>query len=468
MQRNTDVIRNLLAWIERTVHAISPQTELGFMSGDRFWEGYGFAQWAEALRGGTNLPVRWRPGGGFYTDERPRDLYGKSCDVGRQAAVLPKFVSIVQSEIENFPYQPLRKSAQSNALEATAYLFSGCSGAAWNTLGQDPRRLDEHEPLHNHLKRFVPFWNELKERLRDTTLIGVWPVWDGLQIAAGQAGRVETFFNDVGENMHRPYSLGDLGVPLCFDSDGALVAALSGVMPRAMGKERMEQLLAGGVLLDATAVETLYEMGLGELTGVSLGAIYERDTVERMTDHPINGPMAETIRDCRQSFPFWLVPARELIPADAKVEVLSRMQDYQGRDRGASTTLHTNSLGGRVAVMSYYPWTLNQGSEKRYQIQSMCDALCDNNMLLTIHTMARIASWVRRRENGQLIIGLMNWSSDTCEQVDVSVRRDAKSFERLSMDNQREFLSTQPGEKGRRITLTNVKPFTFEVILAGG
>ncbi|MBN1553621.1 MAG: hypothetical protein JXA11_02665 [Phycisphaerae bacterium] len=468
MERNTDVIRNLLSRIEKTVHEISPQTELGFMTGDRFWEGYGFAQWAEALRGETNLPVRWRPGGGFYTDERPRDLYGKACDIGRQAAVLPEFVTVVQSEIENFPYQPLRKSARSNALEATAYLFSGCSGSAWNTLGQDPRRLEEHQPLHEYLKRFVSFWNDLKELLRDSQLTGVWPAWDGMQIAAGRAGQVDHFFNDVSRDMHQPYSPGDLGIPVCFHPNGAMVTVLSGVMPRALGKQRMEQLLAGGVLLDAEAAETLHEMGLGELTGVSLGATYEQDTVERITDHPLNGPMTGTIRDCRQSFTFWTIPARELIPADETVAVLSRLQDYQGRDRGASTTLHKNQLGGRVAVMSYYPWTLNQGSEKRYQIQAICDALSDNHMPLTIHTMARIASWVRRRKSGEFVIGLMNWSSDTYEQVDISIRSNAKTFKKISMDNRREFLPTQPGERGMRVTLRNFKPFTFEVILAGG
>lgn len=467
MERNTDVIRNLLAMIEKTVHAISPKTELGFMTGDRFWEGYGFAQWAEALRGTSNLPVRWRPGGGFYTDEHPREMYGKACDIGRQVAALPEFVTIIQSEIENFPYQPLRKSAQTNALEATAYIFSGCTGSAWNTLGQDSRRLDEQQPLHHHLQTVVPFWNKIKPLLKGSKLIGVWPAWDGMQIAAGSTGRVKSFFNDIGDDMNQPYSLGDLGLPLCFHPDGALVAVLSGGMPRAMGRDRMEQLLAGGVLLDTEAVQTLYDMHLGELTGVTPGQPYKMDTIEQITDHPLNGPMAGSLRDCRQSFSYWLTTVRELIPADSGVEVLSCLQDYQGRDRGVSTTLYTNQLGGRVSVMGYYPWILNQGSEKRYQFQAVCDALSGRRMPLTIHTMARLASWVRRRESGELVIGLMNWSSDTYETVDISIRGSAKTFHRIGMNHQREILSTQPGEQGRHCTLNNVPPFTFEVLVAG-
>ena len=51
-------------------------------------------------------------------------LAGKSHDVGRQVSVLPPGVISIQSEIENFPYQLLKKSACATVLEAARIITS--------------------------------------------------------------------------------------------------------------------------------------------------------------------------------------------------------------------------------------------------------------------------------------------------------------------------------------------------------
>ncbi|OHB79281.1 MAG: hypothetical protein A2W31_17060 [Planctomycetes bacterium RBG_16_64_10] len=74
---------------------------LGFMSGERFYEGYDFDQWARVLAGPRGAAVYWRPGGGFYDDSWTGALAGKSHEVGRQVALLPPEVVSIQSEIES-------------------------------------------------------------------------------------------------------------------------------------------------------------------------------------------------------------------------------------------------------------------------------------------------------------------------------------------------------------------------------
>jgi hypothetical protein len=125
LEHNRTMIDNLFREIEQAVHALRPGLPLGFMTGDRFWEGYGFTRWARTLSGPGRAPVMWRPGGGFYSDERPIDLVGKAHDVGRQVAALPPEVTVIQSELENFPYQRLRKAAHTTVVEASAHMAAG-------------------------------------------------------------------------------------------------------------------------------------------------------------------------------------------------------------------------------------------------------------------------------------------------------------------------------------------------------
>ena len=112
LAHNRATIARLLSLIEQTVHAAKPGMPLGFMTGDRFFEGYDFGRWAEALAGPSQAPVYWRPGGGFYEDSTPGGMVSKSHDIGRQISLLPPSVRSIQSEIENFPYQRLKWSAR--------------------------------------------------------------------------------------------------------------------------------------------------------------------------------------------------------------------------------------------------------------------------------------------------------------------------------------------------------------------
>jgi len=51
LERNRRVIDNLFRNIEQAVHQVKPGLPLGFMTGDRFYEGYDFERWAKTLSG---------------------------------------------------------------------------------------------------------------------------------------------------------------------------------------------------------------------------------------------------------------------------------------------------------------------------------------------------------------------------------------------------------------------------------
>jgi hypothetical protein len=460
--RNGRVLTNLLSLIRETIHGVDPGIELGMMSGELFWEGSPFADWTRALQA-----TCWRPGGGFYDDSRPGNMIEKAHSIGRQISAMPPEVTVVHSEIENFPYQSLNKAARSNVVETTAYLFAGCTGAAYNILNPEGNPISDNAWMLRHLKAAVPFWNVLKAELAGSVPVGVWGAWEPNQIAAGVPREGGMFFgDDMMRNMHQPYALSELGIPLCYGAEHGAIAALSGRMPLALGAERVTTLLAKGALLDAEAARSLADMGLADLCGVECGEGYDSDTREIFTDHAINGDAANWKRDCRQSFRGWNVRAYGLRPLRPEVAVLARISDYQGRDRGVSVSAFTNELGGRVAVTSYFPWTLNLGRGRRQQLVSLCDWLSQEKLPIRLDTVARITPWVRRHPDGRLVIGLLNLTSDTFDAVDVLVRGLGRACRVLTMDGAINPLATSKEGKGQRVTLRDFEPFSFQVILA--
>ena len=83
----------------------------------------------------------------FYADDEPLGLVDKAHAIGRQASALPARVTVIQSEIENFPYQRLKKSVRTTMLEAAAHVAAGATGIAFNVLSQEEEPLDEYRPF---------------------------------------------------------------------------------------------------------------------------------------------------------------------------------------------------------------------------------------------------------------------------------------------------------------------------------
>ena len=73
--------------IEKSIHEVNSGIAIGFMSGDRFYDGYDFDNYAKILGGQNQTLVKWRPGGGFYLDNYIVGLAEKSHAVGRQVSI---------------------------------------------------------------------------------------------------------------------------------------------------------------------------------------------------------------------------------------------------------------------------------------------------------------------------------------------------------------------------------------------
>ncbi|MBI3119838.1 MAG: hypothetical protein HYZ00_14185, partial [Candidatus Hydrogenedentes bacterium] len=352
LQHNRETIGRLFGLIEKTVHSIAPGLPLGFMTGDRFFEGYDFDTWAEILAGPQHSTVFWRPGGGTYRDERLADITDKAHDIGRQVALLPRHVRCIESEVESFPYQRMKKSAHATALEAAVYIASGCTGTAFNVLSMYDEPLDEYRPLVAHLQEARPFLDTLARTLGRAPSVGIHSGWVKDSYAAQGAGGA-WFVGPSAPNQCN--EIWATGLPASYTAAQASVTAWSGDQVLALTSDEIGAALRQGVYVDGPALTRLNEMGYGALTGFEVDGVRDIDCIEELTDHPLNGAFAGRRRNGRQSF--WKSSTSLFRPTAAGTQTLSRCVDYTYQETAPCTFgIYENAEGGRVCVAGYYPW----------------------------------------------------------------------------------------------------------------
>ncbi len=464
LQHNRNTIARLLELIEKTVHDLKPGMPLGFMTGDRFFEGYDFDKWAEILAGPDNAAVLWRPGGGFYKDDCLKELIGKSHDAGRQVSMLPDSVVSIQSEIENFPYQRLKKAAHTTALEAASHIASGCTGAAFNVLSDDP--LDECEPLVAKLRQMRPFYDLLARELGRTKPQGLYTGWNKDVFVANNITAGDWLSGNI-------WSLGgewaneilEIGIPAAYSPGYALVTVLSGDGVLAMSEEEISQTLSSGVYLDAPALTHLNELGYSELTGFAVERFVDEDCIEQLTDDPLNSSFAGWKRNGRQSF--YKSSAGMLKPLSTSARILARAVDYSGsKIASCCMGVFENQLGGRICVAGYYPWTFLQNLSKSSQVKAVLRWLSRDTLPAYISSFHKINMWVRKPAEDTLALTVTNSYLDTAEDVALMLRTDKDEISVFDMNcSETKVQFSDTDEVYKQFTLPSIEPWHMGLIV---
>ncbi len=464
LQHNRDAIGRLFQLIEQTVHAIHPKMPLGFMTGDRFYEGYDFDGWAGILSGPGKAEVRWRPGGGFYEDDTMSGLAGKSHDVGRQVAVLPPDVVSIQSEIENFPYQRLKKSAHTTVLEAASHMAAGCTGAAFNVLSGNDEPLDEFEPLVARIRQARPFYDLLAKHLGRRPLAGIHPAWNKDTAAACDlaGGNWVAFGRFLGESPR----LFEIGLPIDYSARGASVTLLSDDNMLAFSKDEILKMLSGGVFMDAQALVYLNQMGFGDLTGFDVDRALPHDCIEKLADHPLNAPFAGRERDCRQSFNH--LAANTLKKRDAKAETLARLVDYSGAEVApCAMGVFENRLGGRVCVAGYFPWSFLHSLSKSAQMKAVMRWLSKDRLPAYVASFHKINLWVREPDGGSMAMALTNSCLDAARDAVLLIRTEKDRLRVFDMSGaESEVRSSGSDGPYRRFVIPSIEPWHMRLVVA--
>lgn len=462
LQHNRNTIARLFQLIEKTVHDIRPGMPLGFMTGDRFFEGYDFDNWAEILAGPDDSPVMWRPGGGFYQDYNTTALAGKSHAIGRQVSILPENVLSIQSEIEAFPYQRLKKAANIVALEASSHIAAGCTGAAFNVLSFYDEPLDEYEPLIAKLHKSRPFFNLLAQKLGRSKINGVHTFWNKNSFSTSNIEEGDWFTSG---NYIASHEIHNIGVPAAYSAEHAPVTILGKDNIYALSKEEITNILSKGVYMDAETLQQLNEAGFGKLTGFEVSEIHKADRIEKFTDHPLNKSYAGRTRNNRQSF--YYEPAYTLRKSNNKAQALSSLIDYADKEIGACTMgVFENSLGGRICVSGYYPGIFMENLSKSSQIKSVFRWLSKEKLPGYISSFHKVHLWIREPQNEIVSLALTNSSFDPAENLTLMLKTTANSIKVYDMETEvTEVVSSGSDGSYKKFVIPHVDPWQMRLIV---
>ncbi|MBO9608637.1 MAG: hypothetical protein J7639_21975 [Paenibacillaceae bacterium] len=468
VRHNGETIERLLALIGTIVRGIDPAIELGLMTVAYSWTTYSgpdYDKWFAALQA-----VRARPGDGFYHDEKPFQLVQKAIEGSRQVALLPPFVTDIQYELENFPFQKLGKSRQIVLLECTASIMNGMNGIAFDALKDLEGDWDDYHDLMESIRSVKPFWSALRQRLNGFGGGGFVPAVSRQYDARRSVEGGNWFAYGAEDDANRSITLAGLGIPLTGESRSACGTILSGSMPYGYTSEELKEMLAGGVLLDGEALQAVWQKGLGDYCGVRIEAAYSNGVMERLTDDELNGRYNGEKRDGRALFA--AETAYSLAPAGKGVRVLSELVTMTGEVCGPSFTLYENALGGRVAVHSYAPWKHIHSSLKKSQLTAALDWVSRGTMPVRIDACVKVVPFIRRSPDGKkFVLMLLNASFDATGAVEVEIRGVAPD---TVVELQRDGTTTPveaariSGEAGNvRVTIHDLAPWQFRVLCSG-
>lgn len=465
----TDTICDLLKFITATVHSVRPDIQLGEMTGEHYYEGYHYDRYAKAISSQASGPAMWRPGGGFYSDETLNGIIAKSANIGRQIAAMPNDVVNIQSEIENFPYQLLKKAPFSTVLETAAYMAAGCTGAAYNIVEMMDQSTADHESLIARLANGRPFYDLLARKLGRSPLVGVWSAWKKDIFTINNLDKGSWFEGwDYCQGFTKcPQELEELGLPMTYSPEYANVTLLSGFSTPAFSRPELEKILTGGVYADGNAVKSLETAGLATLTGFKYQSRQDKNSVEYLSDDAINGEHAGTRRDCVQAF--WPNPCHVFSPTDDAARVLgyrgvSRLGDV---DKSSPCLgVYENRQGGRFAAAGYAPWTYLQSRQKAEQIKRLFRWLSKDTLPAYVESYHKAHLWVRDLGGGKMAAILLNSSFEPAEKLSLLVKTPDAKAEVITQDCAAQMVM-KAGEDGvyNRFVLPTLPAWSMVLIL---
>jgi len=422
LDHNTDSICGLFRTIGETVREIDPAIRLGWMTGERYFEGYNFAAIADALSDGGKYEIFWRPGGGAYTDYRFDDIVEKQEQVGRQNAFLPSYVTISQYEIENFPYQLLKKTPTSTALEAALSMTSGCTGAAFNILPSETgESLDTVEPWLKTIHERLPFYTLLAEKTAGKQPTGIGTGWRINSQIAVPKGRWSKLYGGCYASFAR--ELFDFGLPQSYRPDHSVVTLLTDRSTLAWTDDEIREAFTGGIYLDAGALDCLNAQGYSSYTGFKAGAVHPVDAREYYLPCKINDGIEKGIRNCRQAFNHG--DSYGIIPDDASAEVIAKLIDYENADMDSCCIgMYENELGGRICAAGYYPFSWVSDYMKTIQLKRIFVNLSKETLPSYVETYCRIRNHTFV-DGEKITVTLCNPGNEPLSQIKVAIRTNA-------------------------------------------
>ena len=372
---------------EQGAHGVSPKIELGCMTCGAAISDRAGELWSSALGGASGTRVRWRPGGGCWSDHSRGELLTKLEHIGLQVRGVPAAVEI-QAELECFPYHGLLKSPGFLGYEALLYVAWGCDSVAFNMLGGDPGSLDdEFRGYLDRAQTVAPELRRLRTVFAETPSEGFAYAWGRFALTAPSRGWRDWQFAPM------PNALEPIGLPAASDPARASVLLVDRATAEGLSSAALTNVLSGGAYLDAGALEVLTDRGFGEFVGFAVSNSAPRTAGFRDLGHPLNLP------GCRvRRIRFSLDSGREsrvplLMRTSARAEFVSESiaSTFVGERLGFNGGVFENALGGRIAVCTQLPFSECESMPRAEHLKRTLRWLSREMIPGYVHSFHRVA-----------------------------------------------------------------------------
>ncbi len=419
--------------LEKTVHEISPRTRLGLMSSDpesHSLEGRDWHALAQALAR-PYKPIS-RPCMGHYTEDSLQGLYISGHFLRTTQYCLPD-ETVVQTEIENYPFTQYSKSNRVTFLQMAFSFASGSQGVTLNLFDHCGTPMKSDPSIGMMLRESKDFLNGIGQKC----LPGGIP--SGIRILHHPGASDYMVLGDkatYADLRQDGYKWQSILEPLGFaaTSGKSDIVALSGQTIRAFSEKEIKEFLARSVLIDLSAMKILIEKGCEEFLGVSIKQefpVHEKEplSAEEFFDESFGGRRHTYLTLARGN------PTIAEIVLQPQARMVSHIVDPDGRYKYPFLTVFENSLGGRVAL---YPVDINQivnpsflNHHRQMQLYNVLKWLSRDKLPLFVEGGVYPLAF-RSNYEERTIIGVFNLSLDKWPHV--KVRLHAGNKEVASID----------------------------------
>lgn len=416
----------------------------------------------------TGKPAAIRPGGGFYDDHKPRNVFKKGLKLSSATQRKTDEVEVSQAEIENIPHTFSGKSVKGTLLESAVYLAFGCTSLSYSAFMSQNEKAAFYEGLLSGLSRWGNFLRDYEKLNRGTKNGGAGIVFS--RSHNKKPGTLEMPFDWDGYKGTDIFSMMEFGMALTWQSDNTPVTLLHFSEVDALSDDEIYEIFSKGVILDPWAVKKLNDRGLTELLNMDVEEFDIMDCCDKASNHLLNGEFGGQVWHNYYTMSNRPNPMI-LHPKNKDIIVLGNFVQRRNNSvvRGISSIIQETSLGGKAAVFSYNPWTNYVNSARRHQIMEALELLSKRTFPIIMKTPAQ-AVVIPRVDDKNILISAMviNIGLDDIEEPEFYLHTgDRSRFYWVVPECEPVILSCKKTDRGYLVRLPLLKSWDIGYIRAG-
>lgn len=401
--------------IEKAVHEVSPNTQVGLMnSGEQAHsiQGRDMNQLLRAFAGSRGHCLS-RPLGGAYSDTLHHGICAIVSGMSLSMAAVQEDTDWV-SEVENYPNSLYNKSTTLTKLQMQLHALAGVDALSLN--------------LYDYLATPLPLQGEYAQLVKDadTSVQKIENLRKGKKMCGvglpwhKEAARYLQNRSHSPEGLvpPRPFDniLPLLGIPVQFTP--ARTNFLYGDDVLCYTRQELEHFLAGGLILDGVAAEHLMSLGYGDLLGCHVQGSVDGPCVEKVTSHKYGQKWNETLM-CTDwgGCAYRGQKIARLVPHLGAEEIACLLDDEKQYLAPSITTFH-NASGGTVCVMAVPPTEIGWLCTGRAVLmQNLLADLPGGDQLAIVRGSTNLASFCYEGQEGSRLLAVVNCGLDPAKAV---------------------------------------------------